>query len=187
MPPLKESLANYKWSIRGGRMRDYVFHKVAQLFCWVAARFHTTSQKRPFYAPHSTLRSPKSAPSWLLGLVLPDHHFFSLRTLNVCKCHKGIWDVGGITPLILHLGPEISDNGGPQTRYGRVLEVMICRAGRVSKCDSLNNVLSLFHQINSSQYLCNTRREIQIQTKLDQPPWKNGQHQTSETRPQLQT
>jgi len=33
----------------------------------------------------------------------------------------------------------------------------------------------------------NTRREIQIQTKLDQPPWKNGQHQTSETRPQLQT
>ena len=96
--------------------------------------------------------------------------FFPLRTLNVCKCHKGIWDVGGITPLILHLGPEISDNGGPQTRYGRVLEVMICRAGRVSKCDSLNNVLSLFHQINSSQYLCNTRREIQIQTKLDQPP-----------------
>jgi len=24
-------------------------------------------------------------------------------------------------------------------------------------------------------------------TKLDQPPWKNGQHQTPETRPQLQT
>jgi len=33
----------------------------------------------------------------------------------------------------------------------------------------------------------NTRREIQIQTKLVQPSWKNGQHQTSETRPQLQT
>jgi len=33
----------------------------------------------------------------------------------------------------------------------------------------------------------NTRRETQIQTKLDQPPRKNGQHQTSETRPQLQT
>jgi hypothetical protein len=32
-----------------------------------------------------------------------------------------------------------------------------------------------------------TRRETQIQTKLDQPPWKNGQHQTPETRPQLQT
>ena len=26
-----------------------------------------------------------------------------------------------------------------------------------------------------------------MQTKLDQPPWKNGQHQTPETRPQLQT
>ena len=33
----------------------------------------------------------------------------------------------------------------------------------------------------------NTRRENQIQTKLDQPSRKNGQHQTSETRPQLQT
>ena len=33
----------------------------------------------------------------------------------------------------------------------------------------------------------NTRCEIQTQTKLDQPSWKNGQHQTSETRPQLQT
>jgi hypothetical protein len=35
--------------------------------------------------------------------------------------------------------------------------------------------------------LCNTSREIQTQTKLDQPSRKNGQHQTSETRPQLQT
>jgi len=35
--------------------------------------------------------------------------------------------------------------------------------------------------------LWNTRREIQIQTRLDQPSWKNGQHQTSETHPQLQT
>jgi hypothetical protein len=33
----------------------------------------------------------------------------------------------------------------------------------------------------------NTRLEIQIQTKLDQPSRKNGQNQTSETRPQLQT
>jgi len=35
--------------------------------------------------------------------------------------------------------------------------------------------------------LWNKRREIHIQTKLDQPTRKNGQHQTSETRPQLQT
>ena len=35
--------------------------------------------------------------------------------------------------------------------------------------------------------LCNTRRETRIQTELDQPPWENGQHQTAETRPQLQT
>jgi len=35
--------------------------------------------------------------------------------------------------------------------------------------------------------LWNTRRETQIQTKLYQPPRKNGQHQTAETRPQLQT
>jgi len=35
--------------------------------------------------------------------------------------------------------------------------------------------------------LWNTRRETQIQTKLDQPPRKNGQHQTPEIRPQLQT
>ena len=32
----------------------------------------------------------------------------------------------------------------------------------------------------------NTRHEIQTQTKLDQPSWKNGHHQTVETRPQLQ-
>ena len=35
--------------------------------------------------------------------------------------------------------------------------------------------------------LWNTRSEPQIQTKLDQPPWKNGQHKTPETRLQLQT
>jgi hypothetical protein len=35
--------------------------------------------------------------------------------------------------------------------------------------------------------LWNTRREIQIQTELDQPSRRNGQHQTAETRPQLQT
>jgi len=35
--------------------------------------------------------------------------------------------------------------------------------------------------------LCNTRRETQIQTKLDQPPRKNGQHQKPEIRPHLQT
>jgi len=35
--------------------------------------------------------------------------------------------------------------------------------------------------------LWNTRRETQIQTKLDQPPRKNGQHQTPEIRPHLQT
>jgi len=35
--------------------------------------------------------------------------------------------------------------------------------------------------------LWNTKREIQTQTKLDQPSWKNGQHQTPKTRPQLQT
>jgi hypothetical protein len=33
--------------------------------------------------------------------------------------------------------------------------------------------------------LCNTSREIQTQTKLDQPSRKNG-HQTAETRCQLQ-
>ena len=35
--------------------------------------------------------------------------------------------------------------------------------------------------------LWNRRRESQIETKLDQPTRKNGQHQTSETRPELQT
>jgi len=35
--------------------------------------------------------------------------------------------------------------------------------------------------------LWSTRREVQIQTKLYQPYRKNGQHQTSETSPQLQT
>ena len=41
--------------------------------------------------------------------------------------------------------------------------------------------------ISKERDLWNTTRETQIQTKLDQPPWKNGQHQTPETRPQLQT
>jgi len=35
--------------------------------------------------------------------------------------------------------------------------------------------------------LWNTIRETQIKTKLDLPPRKKGQHQTAETRPQLQT
>ena len=33
---------------------------------------------------------------------------FSLATLNVCRYHEGIWDVGGVTPLMLHLGAAIS-------------------------------------------------------------------------------
>ena len=41
--------------------------------------------------------------------------------------------------------------------------------------------------MNRTKYLWNTGRTIQIQIKLDQPSRKNGQHQTSETRPQLQT
>lgn len=92
-PPLKESLANYKWNIRGGRLRDSVFHKVAQLFCWVAPRFHTTSQKRTFYAPHSTPRSPESAPSCRLDLVLPDCLFFSqnVKCMEVSWRHMGCW------------------------------------------------------------------------------------------------
>ena len=35
--------------------------------------------------------------------------------------------------------------------------------------------------------LWNTRRETEIQTKLDQLTRKNGQHQTAGTRPELQT
>jgi hypothetical protein len=35
--------------------------------------------------------------------------------------------------------------------------------------------------------LCNTSRDIQTQSQLVQPSRKNGQHQTAETRPQLQT
>jgi len=35
--------------------------------------------------------------------------------------------------------------------------------------------------------LWNTRRESQIQRKLDQPSRKNGQRRSSETRPELQT
>ena len=37
----------------------------------------------------------------------------------------------------------------------------------------------------SVQDLWNTGRKIQIQTKIDQPSRNNGQHQTSETRPQI--
>ena len=36
-------------------------------------------------------------------------------------------------------------------------------------------------------FLLITVCRIFLQTELDQPPWKNGQHQTPETRPQLQT
>jgi len=35
--------------------------------------------------------------------------------------------------------------------------------------------------------LWNTKRETETQTKLDQPPPKNGNHQTADVRPQLQT
>jgi hypothetical protein len=41
--------------------------------------------------------------------------------------------------------------------------------------------------IRKEPEIWNTRRETQIQTELDQPSRKNGQNQTSETRPQLQT
>jgi len=168
-PPLETSVANYKWNILGGRLRDSVFHKVAQLFCWVSSRSHTTSQKRPFYAPHSTPRSPESAPSWLLDLVLPDCLFF-FRTLNVWKCHEGIWDIGGRTPLMLHLSAGISDMGGPQTRSGRVLEFMICRDGRVSKHDSLNNYwiyfTKLIHSINYIWILKAYQRQVSAQVYL---------------------
>jgi len=41
--------------------------------------------------------------------------------------------------------------------------------------------------VKRTRNLWNTRRETQIQTTLDQPPRKNGQHQTPETRPHIQT
>ena len=52
----------------------------------------------------------------------------------------------------------------------------------------LRNVFRL-HNISNIlvRDLWNTRRETQIQTKLDQPPRKNGQHQTPEICPHLRT
>ena len=64
-----------------------------------------------------------------------------------------------------------------------------CRDGFSKKCYGLEQGWKNKRRSHTerTRALWNTRRETQIQTKLDHPTWKNGQHQTPETRPQLQT
>jgi hypothetical protein len=52
-----------------------------------------------------------------------------------------------------------------------------------------DNIIDLYVLLchDLTRDLWNTRPEIRTQTKLVQPSWKNGQHQTPETGPQLQT
>ena len=55
------------------------------------------------------------------------------------------------------------------------------------KCQRLHKIRQNKKRIHKKRTgdLWNTRCEIQIQTKLDQPSSKNGQHQTAETRPTI--
>ena len=64
-----------------------------------------------------------------------------------------------------------------------------CRDALSKKCQRIHKTRQNKKQSYKKRTsdLWNTRREIQTQTKLDQPSWKKGQHQTPETRPQLQT
>ena len=61
-------------------------------------------------------------------------------------------------------------------KYWHEMLVAITNVERLTPL-SVNNILSK----------SKTRSETQIQTKLDQPLWKYGLHQTPETRPQLKT
>ena len=64
-----------------------------------------------------------------------------------------------------------------------------CRDALSKKCQRIHKTRQNKERSHKKRTgdLWNTRREIQIQTKVDQPSRKNGQQQTSETRPQLQT
>jgi len=64
-----------------------------------------------------------------------------------------------------------------------------CRDALYEKCQRIHKTRQNKRPSHKKRTrdLWNTRREVKIQTKLDQPSQKNGQHQTSETRPQLQT
>jgi len=64
-----------------------------------------------------------------------------------------------------------------------------CRDVLSTKCYGIHKTgqnKKLRHKTRTRD-LWNTRHDTQIQTKLDQPPQKNGQHQTPEIRPHLQT
>jgi len=74
---------------------------------------------------------------------------------------------------------------------------MLVRFPRQASCtDALSKKCYRIHKTGQNKKrrhkkrtrdLCNTRLETQIQTKLDQPPRKNGHHQTPKTRPHLQS
>jgi len=64
-----------------------------------------------------------------------------------------------------------------------------CRDALFKKCQrkyTTRQNKKLSHK-KRTRDLWNRIRAIQIQTKLDQLSRKNGQHQTSETRPKLET
>ena len=64
-----------------------------------------------------------------------------------------------------------------------------CRDALSKKCYRMHKTgqFKKWRHKTRTKDLWNTRHGTQIQTKLDQPPWKNGQYQTPEIRPHRQT
>jgi len=87
-----------------------------------------------------------------------------------------------------YIGYDIVNNGFRSSRTPCIFVNFFFPKNVLVILRSLNdaNSLKVCHKNRTGDFW-NIRREIQIQTKLDQQSWKNGQHQTSETRSQLQT
>ena len=104
-------------------------------------------------------------------------HLQKTRTESQMKFHKVI-----ARPTLLYGSENV---GNHETRHDSSRS---CRDALSKKCQRIHKTRQNKKRSHKKRTrdLWVTRRESQMQTKLDQPSWKNWQQQTSEKRPQLQ-
>ena len=122
--------------------------------------------------------SPSAKPPFLEGQFLSLSLASLLRPVRLGRPYQEHQVPSGLARKWGYMGNPEARHDSPRS----------CRDALSKKCSRIHKT----RQNKKRRYkkrtrdLWNTRREIQTQTKLDQPSWKNGQHETPETRPRLQ-
>ena len=120
----------------------------------------------------------RQSSSSYLSVLLSDRLSVLMEQLRLCRtdvCESRIWKLLSEYVDIIQIWLKSGKNNGHFTQSPSKKCYRIHKTGQNKKRSHKERTEDLW----------NTRRETQIQTKLGQPPQKNGQHQTPKTRPQL--